>query len=57
MRKDDYTAMLQAVERALQICRESLGKMDEAHRRICADLQDARDRLRSLLELPPSQIA
>ena len=53
MRTEDYQAMLDAVERALQICRESLGKMDEAHRKICDDLRDARDRLRALLQLPP----
>lgn len=54
MKTDDYQAMLDSIERALQICRESLGKMDEAHRRICDDLRDARDRLRALVELPPA---
>lgn len=54
MRTEDYKAMLDAVERALQICRESLGKMDAAHRKICEDLQHARDHLRALLQLPPA---
>ena len=57
MKADEYRAMLAAIEQALAICHESLGKMDEAHRRICDDLRDARDRLLALLKLPPSMEA
>jgi len=55
MKTPNYTAMLEAVEKALQICRDSMGRMDEAHRKICDDLRDARDRLRDQLGLPPVQ--
>lgn len=54
MRQHDYKAMLDAIERALQICRESLAHRDDAHRRICDELQAARDRLRVLLQGPRS---
>lgn len=53
MNTDDYKAMLAAVEQALAICRDSLGKMDATHQRICEDLRDARDRLLEVLKLPP----
>ena len=52
MTTEDYRAMLDAIERALAICHDSLGKMDDAHRKICDDLRDARDRLLGLLKLP-----
>lgn len=52
MKSEEYRAMLEAVERALEICRQSLGKMDATHRKICDDLRDARDRLLELLNLP-----
>lgn len=45
----DYKSMLRSVEQALEICEKSAGFMDEVHRKICEDLQDARNRLRRLL--------
>ncbi|HVU34837.1 MAG TPA: hypothetical protein VHE61_15495 [Opitutaceae bacterium] len=57
MKTDHYKTMLESVERALQVCRESLDKVDESHRKICDDLQDARDRLRALLLSSASQRA
>lgn len=53
MKSTDYRAMLSAVEQALAICRESAGKMDATHRKICDDLHDARDRLLELLKSSP----
>lgn len=57
MRTEDYKAMLDAVEKALSTCRESFGKMDGSHRKICEDLRDARDRLLQLLNPPRHSVA
>jgi hypothetical protein len=45
MKIEDYKTMLRAVEQALKICDQSVGFMDEAHRKICEDLRDAHTRL------------
>lgn len=54
MKLQKYTAMLNAIEQALTICRESLEKVDAEHRRICEDLRDARDRLLYLIKSSPA---
>ena len=51
MKIDDYRSMLRAVEKAIEICDESPGVMDEAHLDICRELRITRTRLRRLIGL------
>lgn len=45
MKIQDYEAILRAVERALEVCEQSTGFMDQMHREICDNLQSTRDLL------------
>jgi len=45
MKKENYQAMLQSVEKAVKVCDESEGFMDPEHRAICESLKKARDLL------------
>ena len=45
MKIKDYEAILSAVERALAVCQQSTGFMDQMHREICENLQTTRDLL------------
>jgi hypothetical protein len=49
MNIEQYQAMLRAVEKALEVCDESPGFMEQAHRDICSDLRVARERLLHLI--------
>ena len=49
MKIEQYKAMLRAVEKALEVCDESTGFMEAAHRDICGDLRMARERLLHLI--------
>ncbi|MEO6005163.1 MAG: hypothetical protein ABIZ04_18345 [Opitutus sp.] len=51
MKIDDYRSMLRAVEKAIEICDESPGGLDEAHLEICRELRITRMRLRRLIAL------
>jgi hypothetical protein len=52
----EYKSMLNAVEKALQICDDSSGFMDEVHRKICEELRVVRARLlRAMESLPDTE--
>lgn len=42
MKIQDYKTILSAVERALEVCDQSSGFMDEMHREICENLRETR---------------
>jgi hypothetical protein len=48
MKKQDYKAILRALDQAIEICDQSSGFMDETHHKICEELRAVRGRLLSL---------
>jgi hypothetical protein len=49
MNIQDYKAILRAVEQALEVCDQSSGFMDQAHREMYEELRSIRGRLRRLI--------
>lgn len=52
MKKEDYQMMLIAVNRALEVCEQSSGFMDQVHREICENLKETKLLLLRVMNLP-----